>query len=160
MYTCKLSCLIFSRLSPQGGGGGKSSYDSPATSMTRTCPKAPVSKASGGAPPGFDIGRRLSRCPGKRKIATRVLPSLCEVPKTSHPPNPTFDYALCDARVAGISNPNNTSRVLRFLTQEAQSVGRARSALALTLKKVPEVSTTHNKDVLFWIKRGAIRACV
>ena len=67
--------------------------------MTRRLPKAEVFIASRECPPGFDIGWRMGRCPGRRKIATRVPPSLCDVTQTSHPPDQTFENAVCAARV-------------------------------------------------------------
>jgi hypothetical protein len=50
-------------------------------------------------PPGFDVGRRRSRCPGKQKITNRVPPSFCDVTQTSRAPDPTFEHAICAARV-------------------------------------------------------------
>jgi hypothetical protein len=48
---------------------------------------------------GFDIERRMIRCPGKRKIATRVSQCLYNATKTSHTPDPSYEHALCAAWV-------------------------------------------------------------
>ena len=57
-----------------------------------------VYSEQGGAPPGFDIGRRMSRCPGKQKITTHLPPSLCDVTQTLHPPDPAFEHGVCALR--------------------------------------------------------------
>jgi hypothetical protein len=57
---------------------------------------------AGSALPGFDIGRRISFCPGMQN-STRVPPSLCNVTQTSDPANPPHvrverDSGMCVAR--------------------------------------------------------------
>jgi hypothetical protein len=45
--------------------------------------------------PVLTSGRRMSRCPGHQKIATRVPPIICNATQTSHPPDPTYEHAVC-----------------------------------------------------------------
>jgi hypothetical protein len=62
-------------------------------------PKAEVFIASGERPSWFDIGLRMSRYQGKRKIATRVPPRRCNATQTSHPPDSTYEHTICAKRV-------------------------------------------------------------
>ena len=50
--------------------------EKPAASRTRTCTNAAVFIASGECPSRFDIGRRMSRCPGMQKCHPRPTKSL------------------------------------------------------------------------------------
>ena len=75
--------------------------------QTKTCTAA-VCIAGRKAPPDFDIGRRMSRCP-RSKNATRVPPSLCNVTQTSDPADPPHEHAECAARVCVARDLQNSS---------------------------------------------------
>ena len=74
---------------------------------TKTCTAA-VCIAGRKAPPNFNIGRRMSRCP-RSKNATRVPPSLCNVTQTSDPADPPYEHVECAARVCVARDLVNSS---------------------------------------------------
>jgi hypothetical protein len=74
---------------------------------TKTCTAA-VCIAGRKAPPDFNTGRRMSRCP-RSKNATRVPPSLCNVTQTSDPADPPHEHVECAARVCVARDLQNSS---------------------------------------------------